>query len=80
MHFQCMYSLWKFNLLNISNHEAIKIEIKSDIFNNRQNIFVCLKGKNDLPIIQIEKPLKINELEEKASEIASFLKVPVKGI
>nr|AKL78979.1 photosystem I assembly protein ycf4 [Euglena viridis] len=64
----------------LTDIEAIKIEINTGIFNNKQNIFVCIKGKNDLPIIQLEKPLKINELEEKAIEIASFLKVPVKGI
>lgn len=60
--------------------EAIKIEIKTELFNNKQNIFVCIKNKNDLPIIQYDSPIKINELEEKASQIASFLKVPVKGI
>nr|YP_007517019.2 photosystem I assembly protein ycf4 [Euglena viridis]AEY70792.2 photosystem I assembly protein ycf4 [Euglena viridis] len=64
----------------LTDIEAIKIEINTDLFNSKQKIFVCLKGKNDLPIIQLEKPLKINELEEKAIEIASFLKVPVKGI
>ena len=46
----------------------------------KQNIFVCLKGKKDLPILQPTKPLEINELEKKASEIASFLKVPLKGL
>jgi len=60
--------------------EAIKVEIKTELFNTRQNIYACIKGKNEIPIIQIDKPLKIMELEEKASEIASFLKVPVKGI
>jgi hypothetical protein len=44
-----------------------------------QKIYVCIKGKNDIPIIQIDRPKKITELEEKASEIASFLKVPVKN-
>lgn len=59
--------------------EAIKVEIKTELFNTKQNIYVCIKGKNDLPILQIEKPLKINDLERKASEIASFLKIPVRG-
>lgn len=74
-------SVWE-ELLK-SNHltlEAIKIEIKTEPFNTKQKIYICLKNKNDLPIIQIDKPIKINELEEKASEIASFLKIPVKGI
>lgn len=54
--------------------------MKIELFSTKQNIFVCIKGKKDLPIIQQSKPLKINELETKASEIASFLKVPLKGI
>lgn len=62
------------------NYEAIKVEIKTELFNTRQNIFVCIKGKRDLPIIQQTIPLRINDLESKASEIASFLKVPLKGI
>lgn len=53
--------------------------MKNGIFDTKQNIFVCIKGKNDLPIVQLSKPIKINELEKKASEIASFLKVPLKG-
>jgi hypothetical protein len=48
-------------------------------FSLHQKIYICLKGKNDIPIIQLDNPLKITELEEKASEIASFLKVPVKS-
>jgi hypothetical protein len=59
--------------------EAIKVEIKTELFNTKQNIYACIKGKSDLPIIQIEKPLKIADLEKKASEIAAFLKIPVKG-
>lgn len=51
-----------------------------DVFNNKQNIFVCIKGKNDLPIIQLSSPVSIREIEEKASLLASFLKVPVKGL
>lgn len=61
-------------------NEAIRVDIKTELFNTKQTIFVCIKGKNDLPIVQIETPLKISEIEEKASKLASFLKVPVKGI
>lgn len=61
---------------SLDDIEAIKVEIKTELFNTRQKIYACIKGKNEIPIIQIDKPLKIIELEEKASEIASFLKVP----
>lgn len=60
--------------------EAIRVEMKTELFNTKQKIFLCIKGKNDLPIIQLTNPITINELEEKASEIASFLKIPLKGI
>ena len=59
---------------------AISIEIKTELFNTKQNIFICIKGKNDLPILQMQKPLKMDEIEKKASELASFLQVPLKGI
>ncbi len=62
------------------NHESIKIEVKTELFNNKQRIYVCTKNKTDLPIFQPDKPLKIKELEEKGIKIASFLKVPIKGI
>nr|YP_009503353.1 photosystem I assembly protein ycf4 [Euglena clara]AXA45478.1 photosystem I assembly protein ycf4 [Euglena clara] len=64
----------------LTDIEAIKVEIKTELFNTKQNIFVCLKGKKELPILQISKPWRINEVEKKASEIASFLKVPLKGV
>nr|YP_007317226.1 photosystem I assembly protein Ycf4 [Monomorphina aenigmatica]AFZ88828.1 photosystem I assembly protein Ycf4 [Monomorphina aenigmatica] len=64
----------------LTDIEAIRVEIKMDVFNNKQNIFACIKGKNDLPIIQISSPVSIREIEEKASLLASFLKVPVKGL
>nr|YP_009512083.1 photosystem I assembly protein ycf4 [Euglena hiemalis]AXI98029.1 photosystem I assembly protein ycf4 [Euglena hiemalis] len=66
-------------IYQLTDIEAIKIEIKNGYFNSKQNILVCLKEKNDIPILQLTNPLKINELEKKASEIASFLNVPLKG-
>nr|YP_009145494.1 photosystem I assembly protein ycf4 [Monomorphina parapyrum]AKL78967.1 photosystem I assembly protein ycf4 [Monomorphina parapyrum] len=64
----------------LNDIEALRVELKTELFNNKQNIFTCIKGRPDLPIIQISTPLTIKEIEEKASEIASFLKVPVKGL
>lgn len=65
---------------SLQDIEAIKLPLKNDLFNNNQKIFVCIKGKNDIPIIQKDVPINISELEEKASQIAFFLKVPVKSI
>nr|YP_010700443.1 photosystem I assembly protein Ycf4 [Strombomonas costata]WCH63654.1 photosystem I assembly protein Ycf4 [Strombomonas costata] len=65
---------------SLNDIESIKVDIKTELFNTKQKIYVCIKGKPDLPIIQTSSPLKLNEIEEKASELASFLKVNVKGL
>jgi hypothetical protein len=66
-------------LIFINNFsEAIRLESKTELFNTKQNIFICIKGKQDLPIVQISEPLKISQIEEKATNIAYFLKVIVK--
>nr|YP_009145430.1 photosystem I assembly protein ycf4 [Cryptoglena skujai]AKL39055.1 photosystem I assembly protein ycf4 [Cryptoglena skujai] len=64
----------------LNDIEALRIEIKTDLFNTKQKIYACIKGKNDIPIYQPETPLKINEIEGKVSKLASFLKVSVRGL
>lgn len=61
-------------------YEAIKVERNNTILDAKQTIFICLKGKKEVPIIQIRRPININELEKKASDLASFLQIPIKGI
>nr|YP_009540839.1 photosystem I assembly protein ycf4 [Phacus inflexus]AYQ93310.1 photosystem I assembly protein ycf4 [Phacus inflexus] len=65
-------------IYEIKDIEAIKIETNSSFFNSKQTIYICLKQKVDIPIIQVRNPINLNEIEKKASEIASFLKVPLK--
>jgi photosystem II P680 reaction center D1 protein len=64
----------------LNDIESIKIEVKTDLFNTKQRIYICNKNKVELPIFQPDRPLKIKELEEKGIKIASFLSVPIKGI
>lgn len=64
----------------LNDIESIKIEVKTDLFNTKQRIYICNKNKIELPIFQPDRPLKIKELEEKGIKIASFLRVPIKGI
>ena len=66
--------------LHLILYEAIKVERNNTILDAKQTIFICLKGKKEVPIIQIRKPININELEKKASDLASFLQIPIKGI
>nr|YP_010700379.1 photosystem I assembly protein Ycf4 [Flexiglena variabilis]WCH63518.1 photosystem I assembly protein Ycf4 [Flexiglena variabilis] len=63
----------------IEEIEAIHVKTTTNILNSSQTICICLKGKYEIPILQIRPPIKIGELEKKASELASFLKVPIKG-
>jgi hypothetical protein len=64
----------------LNDIESIKIEVKSDLFNTKQRIYICNKNNVELPIFQPDRPLKIKELEQKAIKLASFLQVPIKGI
>nr|YP_009144932.1 photosystem I assembly protein ycf4 [Euglenaria anabaena]AKJ83379.1 photosystem I assembly protein ycf4 [Euglenaria anabaena] len=67
-------------IYSLNDIEAIRLDIKTELFNTRQNIFVCIKGKPDLPILQLNTPIKLRELEDRTSKLASFLNVSVKGI
>jgi hypothetical protein len=63
----------------INQIEKIKLEIKTELFNTKQKIYLCIKDRPDLPILQTSNPLKIHEIEKKASKIASFINVPIKN-
>nr|YP_009541028.1 photosystem I assembly protein ycf4 [Lepocinclis playfairiana]AYQ93550.1 photosystem I assembly protein ycf4 [Lepocinclis playfairiana] len=65
---------------SINDIEAIRVERNNTILNSKQTIFICLRGKKEIPIIQIRRPININEFEKKASDLASILKVPIRGI
>nr|YP_009538709.1 photosystem I assembly protein ycf4 [Lepocinclis ovum]AYQ93734.1 photosystem I assembly protein ycf4 [Lepocinclis ovum] len=67
-------------IYTIDDVEAIRVEKNNTILNSKQTIFICLKGKKEIPVLQIRKPINLNELEKKASNLASFLQVPIKGI
>nr|YP_009538640.1 photosystem I assembly protein ycf4 [Phacus pleuronectes]AYQ93681.1 photosystem I assembly protein ycf4 [Phacus pleuronectes] len=64
--------------IQIKDIEAVKLENTSKILNSKQTIFICLKEKKYIPIIQINNPINTNKLEKKATEIASFLNVSLK--
>nr|AEW12946.2 photosystem I assembly protein ycf4 [Colacium vesiculosum] len=64
---------------SLKDIEAVKLEVKTELFNTKQNIFICIKGKRDLPIIQISEPIQLSKIEEKATDLADFLKVVVKS-
>lgn len=63
---------------DLNDIEAVGIEIKDGI-NSKRSILVQVKGGVRVPLTQRDEPLTINELEEQATSLASFLQVPIKN-
>ena len=62
-----------------NNIKSIKLIIKQGL-NPQRLILLCTKDEREIPLNQIEQPLALSELEEKASELASFLEVKLEGL
>jgi hypothetical protein len=56
--------------------EAISIDVKDGI-NSRRAILIQVKGGVKLPLTEIDEPLTLGEIEERATVLASFLQVPL---
>jgi hypothetical protein len=62
-----------------SNIKSIKLSIKEGL-NPKRIILLCTKDQREIPLSQIEQPLPLSEIEEKASELALFLNVKLEGL
>jgi hypothetical protein len=62
-----------------SNIKSIKLIIKEGL-NPQRLILLCTKDQREIPLNPIEQPLPISQIEEKASELASFLEVKLEGL
>lgn len=60
-------------------HEAVKIESKNNVLNTKKTIYICTNNKKEIPLLQYNNYITDYELEKKASQIASILKVPLKN-
>ena len=58
----------------ISDIDAIKVEYKQG-FNPRKTIYLCIKGKKDIPLTRIGIPATLQQIEQQASDLSKFLKV-----
>ena len=56
--------------------EAVSIAVKDGI-NSRRAILIQVKGGVKLPLTEIDEPLTLGEIEERATVLASFLQVPL---
>jgi hypothetical protein len=59
---------------DIKDIESIKVELKEGL-NPRRTIYLCVKGKRDIPITRIGQPMTLDEIEKQAAELAKFLQV-----
>lgn len=59
--------------------ESVKIESKNSILNTKKTIYICTNTKKEIPFLQYNNYVTNYELEKKASQIASILKVPLKN-
>lgn len=52
----------------------------NDNLGARRMISIRLKGQQDIPLTQMGESLSLSEMEEKAAQLARFLRVPIEGI
>ena len=65
-------------IYSMNDIEAIRLELKDGI-NPKRTLYVRIRGKNDIPLTRIGQPLTLEEIEKKAADLASFLKVSIEN-
>lgn len=68
-----------FLIYSFSNIKCIKLTIKEGL-NSQRIILLCTKDQREIPLNTIQQPLSLSEIEEKASQLASFLEVKLEGL
>nr|QUE28764.1 Ycf4 [Porphyropsis coccinea] len=63
----------------LNNIQSIKVNIKEGI-NPKREIYLCTKDQREIPLTQVDQPLRLSEIETEAIELASFLGVVLEGI
>nr|YP_009367791.1 hypothetical chloroplast RF4 [Neodangemannia microcystis]ARK14801.1 hypothetical chloroplast RF4 [Neodangemannia microcystis] len=59
---------------NFSDLEAIRVELQEGI-NPRRSIYLCVKGKREIPLTRIGQPMSLEEVETQAADLAKFLQI-----
>lgn len=69
---------------SLKDVEAIRVEFlqgsASLSLDQRRTIYLCLKGKREIPLTGVGEPLSLKEIEQQASELANFLQVSLEGL
>nr|YP_009402801.1 photosystem I assembly protein [Compsopogon caeruleus]ARX96150.1 photosystem I assembly protein [Compsopogon caeruleus] len=63
----------------IQEIQSIKVDIIEGI-NPRREIYLSTKDQRQIPLTRVGQPLSLQEIEEKASELANFLGVILEGL
>jgi hypothetical protein len=63
----------------IEDIQSIRLEVNENI-GSRRVIAIRLKGQQDIPLTQVGESFTLSEMEEKAAQLARFLRVPIEGI
>lgn len=54
--------------------ESIRVELKEGI-NPKRTIYMCIKGKREIPLTRVGQPMTLEEIETQATELAKFLNI-----
>jgi len=58
---------------------AVRVVINNG-FNPKRELYLKVKGKNDIPLSEVRNPMPLSVLEDRAAELAKFLGVPLEGL
>ncbi|KAF4396259.1 hypothetical protein F8388_019805 [Cannabis sativa] len=58
--------------------QSIRIEVNEGIY-ARQVLYMEIKGQGSIPLTHTDENLTLREIEQKATELAFFLRVPIEG-
>lgn len=63
----------------LADVQALRIDIKEGL-NPRRTLYLRIKGRGDIPLTRVGRPLPLSELENQGAELARFLQVPLEGL
>ena len=63
----------------LADVRSVRVEVKDGV-NPRRVLYLCLKGRSDIPLTRIGQPMALEELEGRAAALARFLQVPIEGL
>jgi hypothetical protein len=64
---------------SIKDIQGIRMEVQDGIY-PRRILYMKIKGQQDIPLTHIGENLTLREIEEKAAELARFLRVSIEGL